>query len=276
MVVGKKKCGGYRLAHSSSFMEFSVAEDKKPVKCISGRVQCLAQGLLQVPGVRHDAQHAHLQGLREAALLRGVSIPSFTPPDRSPVTSAIGKSGQVRVGCDRRVPYRTELAGQRLDRRPTASFGAPSTDVTRTVAESLNRNRQMVIISSHSGQFGVVSPEFEINCDVSKYKEYLKFFLIVKFLRGYTLANYQRVGRHRRPRTLATPDKSSAPCRHVPKAKHTTIAETPELKRIAENTKLQSNVKYHADFERSKGKFTQASAPLSSLEPSLAPPRLAT
>lgn len=44
---------------------------------------------------------------------------------------------------------------------------------------------------------------------------------------------------------------------HVPKAKPTTMAETPELKRIAENTKLQSNVKYHADFERSKGKFTQ-------------------
>jgi len=35
------------------------------------------------------------------------------------------------------------------------------------------------------------------------------------------------------------------------------MAETPELKRIAENTKLQSNVNYHADFERSKGKFTQ-------------------
>ncbi|KAJ2939338.1 hypothetical protein O0L34_g13436 [Tuta absoluta] len=44
---------------------------------------------------------------------------------------------------------------------------------------------------------------------------------------------------------------------HVPKAKHTTMAETPELKRIAENTKIQSNVKYHADFEKSKGKFTQ-------------------
>lgn len=46
-------------------------------------------------------------------------------------------------------------------------------------------------------------------------------------------------------------------CRHVPKVKPTTMAETPELKRIAENTKIQSNVKYHADFERSKGKFTQ-------------------
>ncbi|CAH1169952.1 unnamed protein product [Phaedon cochleariae] len=44
---------------------------------------------------------------------------------------------------------------------------------------------------------------------------------------------------------------------HIPKAKATTMAETPELRRIAENTKLQSNVKYHADFEKSKGKFTQ-------------------
>lgn len=45
--------------------------------------------------------------------------------------------------------------------------------------------------------------------------------------------------------------------RHIPKAKATTIAETPELKRIAENTKLQSNAKYHADFEKAKGKLTQ-------------------
>lgn len=35
------------------------------------------------------------------------------------------------------------------------------------------------------------------------------------------------------------------------------MAETPELRRIAENTKIQSNIKYHADFEKSKGKFTQ-------------------
>lgn len=46
-------------------------------------------------------------------------------------------------------------------------------------------------------------------------------------------------------------------CSHIPKAKATTIAETPELRRIAENTKLQSNVKYHADFEKAKGKLTQ-------------------
>ena len=35
------------------------------------------------------------------------------------------------------------------------------------------------------------------------------------------------------------------------------MAETLELKRIAENTKIQSNVKYHAEFEKAKGKFTQ-------------------
>nr|XP_018912140.1 PREDICTED: LIM and SH3 domain protein Lasp-like [Bemisia tabaci] len=44
---------------------------------------------------------------------------------------------------------------------------------------------------------------------------------------------------------------------HIPKAKATTVAETPELKRIAENTKIQSNVKYHAEFEKAKGKLTQ-------------------
>uniref|UniRef100_A0A7G3AR97 Putative nebulin repeat protein n=1 Tax=Lutzomyia longipalpis TaxID=7200 RepID=A0A7G3AR97_LUTLO len=44
---------------------------------------------------------------------------------------------------------------------------------------------------------------------------------------------------------------------HIPKAKATTIADTPELKRIAENTKIQSNVQYHAEFEKQKGKVTQ-------------------
>ena len=44
---------------------------------------------------------------------------------------------------------------------------------------------------------------------------------------------------------------------HVPKAKATVVADTPENKRLAENTKVQSNVQYHADFEASKGKFTQ-------------------
>ena len=36
---------------------------------------------------------------------------------------------------------------------------------------------------------------------------------------------------------------------HVPKAKATVVADTPENKRLAENSKTQSNVKYHAEFE---------------------------
>ncbi|ESO86812.1 hypothetical protein LOTGIDRAFT_128533 [Lottia gigantea] len=43
---------------------------------------------------------------------------------------------------------------------------------------------------------------------------------------------------------------------HYPTTKHTAVAETPEMRRIAENTKIQSNVMYHADFEKSKGKKT--------------------
>ena len=42
---------------------------------------------------------------------------------------------------------------------------------------------------------------------------------------------------------------------HIPKAKATAVKDTPEMKRLAENTKLQSNVQYHADFESSKGKY---------------------
>ncbi|OTF83990.1 Nebulin and SH3 domain containing protein [Euroglyphus maynei] len=41
------------------------------------------------------------------------------------------------------------------------------------------------------------------------------------------------------------------------KARATTVAETPESKRLAENTKIQSNIKYHEDFEKQKGKLTQ-------------------
>ncbi|XP_055957420.1 LIM and SH3 domain protein F42H10.3 isoform X12 [Patella vulgata] len=43
---------------------------------------------------------------------------------------------------------------------------------------------------------------------------------------------------------------------HYPTTKFTPVAETPEMKRIAENTKIQSNVSYHADFEKLKGKKT--------------------
>ncbi|KAL5010905.1 hypothetical protein ScPMuIL_013210 [Solemya velum] len=41
---------------------------------------------------------------------------------------------------------------------------------------------------------------------------------------------------------------------HYPSQKHTVVADTPESRRIAENTKIQSNVKYHEDFEKQKGK----------------------
>ncbi|OWF35329.1 LIM and SH3 domain protein F42H10.3 [Mizuhopecten yessoensis] len=40
---------------------------------------------------------------------------------------------------------------------------------------------------------------------------------------------------------------------HYPKTTHTAVADTPESRRIAENTKIQSNIKYHAEFEKSKG-----------------------
>ena len=42
----------------------------------------------------------------------------------------------------------------------------------------------------------------------------------------------------------------------MPKAKATIVADTPEMKRLASNTKIQSNVQYHAEFEANKAKFT--------------------
>lgn len=43
---------------------------------------------------------------------------------------------------------------------------------------------------------------------------------------------------------------------HYPKQTHTVVNDNPELLRIKENTKIQSQAKYHADYERSKGNFT--------------------
>ncbi|XP_060077195.1 LIM and SH3 domain protein F42H10.3-like [Ylistrum balloti] len=43
---------------------------------------------------------------------------------------------------------------------------------------------------------------------------------------------------------------------HYPKTTHTVVADTPETRRIAENTKIQSNIQYHKDFEMSKDQFT--------------------
>ncbi|OQR71538.1 hypothetical protein BIW11_10927 [Tropilaelaps mercedesae] len=44
---------------------------------------------------------------------------------------------------------------------------------------------------------------------------------------------------------------------HVPHATYTTVPDTPEARRLAENTKLQSNVKYHEEYEKSKGRVIQ-------------------
>ncbi|KAI0221526.1 LIM and SH3 domain protein F42H10.3 [Lamellibrachia satsuma] len=43
---------------------------------------------------------------------------------------------------------------------------------------------------------------------------------------------------------------------HYPKTSFTAVADTPEMQRLAQNTKLQSQIKYHADFEKDKGKYT--------------------
>ncbi|XP_046357634.1 nebulin-like [Haliotis rufescens] len=43
---------------------------------------------------------------------------------------------------------------------------------------------------------------------------------------------------------------------HYPQTKHTAVADTPESRRIAENTKIQSNVQYHSEFERFKSSYT--------------------
>ena len=43
-------------------------------------------------------------------------------------------------------------------------------------------------------------------------------------------------------------NKSGFVFRHIPKAKATTVVETPEMRRLAENTKLQSQVKNRKKF----------------------------
>lgn len=44
---------------------------------------------------------------------------------------------------------------------------------------------------------------------------------------------------------------------HVPQAKYTAVADTPEARRLKANTRIQSNIQYHQDFEKLKGKVTQ-------------------
>lgn len=43
---------------------------------------------------------------------------------------------------------------------------------------------------------------------------------------------------------------------HYPSIKATTVADTPENRRLEKNTQNQSNLKYHANFEKEKGKYT--------------------
>lgn len=43
---------------------------------------------------------------------------------------------------------------------------------------------------------------------------------------------------------------------HYPQTKHTVVAETPESRRLQKITEMNSNVKYHEDFEKLKGTCT--------------------
>ncbi|XP_071156373.1 LIM zinc-binding domain-containing Nebulette-like isoform X21 [Mytilus edulis] len=49
---------------------------------------------------------------------------------------------------------------------------------------------------------------------------------------------------------------------HYPTTKPTQVADTPENRRIADNTKIQSNIAYHKDFEEGKGKYIQIEDPV--------------
>uniref|UniRef100_A0A7E4WE66 SH3 domain-containing protein n=1 Tax=Panagrellus redivivus TaxID=6233 RepID=A0A7E4WE66_PANRE len=40
---------------------------------------------------------------------------------------------------------------------------------------------------------------------------------------------------------------------HYPQTVASVVVDTPEMRRLAENTKLQSQIKYHADYEKMKG-----------------------
>ncbi|CAI9724165.1 and SH3 domain 1 isoform X28 [Octopus vulgaris] len=50
-------------------------------------------------------------------------------------------------------------------------------------------------------------------------------------------------------------DKKPFCVAHYPTTKFTSVADTPENRRIATNTKIQSSIKYHEDFEKQKGKL---------------------
>jgi len=55
-------------------------------------------------------------------------------------------------------------------------------------------------------------------------------------------------------------DKKPYCSAHYPTTKFTAVAETPEMQRLAQNTKMQSQIKYHEDFEKNiKGTKIQVS-----------------
>ncbi|XP_067928973.1 LIM and SH3 domain protein 1-like isoform X3 [Watersipora subatra] len=43
---------------------------------------------------------------------------------------------------------------------------------------------------------------------------------------------------------------------HYPETKFTAVADTPEAKRLAQNSKIQSNITYHAEYEKERGQYT--------------------
>jgi len=54
-------------------------------------------------------------------------------------------------------------------------------------------------------------------------------------------------------------DKQPYCATHYPQQKPTVVTDNPEMQRIKENTKLQSQAKYHEDFEKSKGTYISIS-----------------
>ncbi|CAI9724167.1 LIM zinc-binding domain-containing Nebulette isoform X27 [Octopus vulgaris] len=55
-------------------------------------------------------------------------------------------------------------------------------------------------------------------------------------------------------------DKKPFCVAHYPTTKFTSVADTPENRRIATNTKIQSSIQYHSDFEKQKGSAAKMTA----------------
>lgn len=72
-------CGVERLCnylfHNDPIIYLGVCKGLRKIQFLSD----MAQTVFQVPGLRHDPEHADVQGFQQAAVLRGVSrtIPRF-------------------------------------------------------------------------------------------------------------------------------------------------------------------------------------------------------